>query len=37
MDNVLETLTSIADNNPFENYYPIFMPGLKRILTMMGT
>lgn len=23
--------------NPFENYYTVFMPGLKKILGMIGT
>lgn len=37
MENVLETITNIAEMNPFENYYTVFMPGLKKILNMIGT
>jgi|JI7StandDraft_1071085.scaffolds.fasta_scaffold67635_2 predicted sugar kinase len=37
MENVLETITNIAEMNSFENYYSVFMPGLKKILNMIGT
>lgn len=37
MENVLETITNIAEINPFQNYYSVFMPGLKKILSMIGT
>lgn len=37
LDALLETITMIADMNPFENYYQTFMPGLKKIITMLGT
>jgi hypothetical protein len=37
MENVLETITNIAEMNPFENYYTVFMPGLKKILNLIGT
>lgn len=37
IENVLETITNIAEMNPFENYYATFMPGLKKILTLIGT
>jgi hypothetical protein len=37
MENVLETITNIAEMNPFESYYSTFMPGLKKILNMIGT
>ena len=37
LDSLLDTLATIADMNSFENYYPSFMPGLKKILNMMGT
>ena len=37
MENVLETITNIAEMNSFENYYSTFMPGLKKILSMIGT
>lgn len=37
LDSLLDTLATLADMNPFENYYPVFMPGLKRILSVMGT
>lgn len=33
----MDTLATLADMNPFENYYPSFMPGLKRIISIMGT
>lgn len=36
MDGVLDTIITIADMNPFENYYAAFMPGLKRILSNMS-
>lgn len=37
LDALLETITTIADLNPFENYYGTFMPGLKKIISMMST
>lgn len=37
MENVLETITNIAEMNPFENYYTVFMPGLKKILSLIGS
>lgn len=36
MESVLDTITSMAEMNAFENYYPIFMPVLKKILGMIG-
>lgn len=36
LDAILETITTIADMNPFENYYGTFMPGLKKIISMLG-
>ena len=36
MESVLDTLTTLAEQNSFENYYPVFMPFLKRILSIMG-
>jgi hypothetical protein len=35
MEAVLDTIATLAEMNPFENYYPVFMPGLKKILTMI--
>lgn len=37
MEATLETITNIAEMNPFENYYNVFMPGLKKILSMIGS
>lgn len=37
MENTLETITDIAEMNPFENYYSVFMPVLKKILSIIGT
>ena len=37
LDALLETITTIADLNPFEQYYGTFMPGLKKIISMLGT
>jgi hypothetical protein len=36
MEAVLDTIATISEMNPFENYYPIFMPGLKKILSMIA-
>ena len=37
MDAVLDTLATLADMNPFQNYYTVFMPYLKKLLSIMGT
>ncbi len=34
---MLDTITNIAEMNPFENYYKVFMPGMKKILNMIGS
>jgi hypothetical protein len=36
IEKVLETITSLAEMNPFEKYYPVIMPGLKKLLGMIG-
>jgi len=36
LESVLDTVTSLAEMNAFENYYPVFMPGLKKILSLIG-
>ena len=36
LEAILDTISSIAENNPFDKYYPTFMPGLKRIIQMIN-
>ena len=36
LEAILDTISTIADNNPFDRFYPIFMPGLKKIISMIG-
>jgi hypothetical protein len=37
LEAVLDTIATIASMNPFAKYYPSFMPGLKKIITMIGS
>jgi hypothetical protein len=37
LEAVLDTISTIAENNPFDNYYPTFMPYLKKIISLIGT
>lgn len=33
----LDSISTIASLNPFAKYYVTFMPGLKKIISMVGT
>ena len=36
LEAILDTISTIAEHNSFDRFYPTFMPGLKKIITMIG-
>lgn len=36
LEAILDTISTIAEYNPFDKYYPTFMPGLKKIIQMIN-
>lgn len=36
LEAILDTISTIAENNQFDIFYPTFMPGLKKIISMIG-
>jgi hypothetical protein len=36
LEAILDTISTIAENNPFDRFYPTFMPGLKKIISIIG-
>jgi len=37
LEAILDTISTIAQHNSFDRFYPTFMPGLKKIITIIGT
>ncbi len=36
LEAILDTISTIAEHNSFDRFYPTFMPGLKKIIAMIG-
>ena len=36
LEAILDTISIVAENNRFDRFYPTFMPGLKKIISMIG-
>ncbi len=36
LEAILDTISTIAENNSFDRFYLTFMPGLKKIISMIG-
>jgi len=36
LEAILDTISTIAEHNSFDRFYPTFMPGLKKIISMIG-
>jgi len=37
LEAILDTISTIAQYNSFDRFYPTFMPGLKKIISIIGT
>ncbi len=36
LEAILDTISTIAEHNQFDRFYPTFMPGLKKIISIIG-